>query len=147
MGPTPQEAEQVPYAHQESEAPEAGPVAEDPPAEEPEPAVVEEEPAKEEEAIEEEPAVVAEAPPPPPWIKITFVDQNGEDVIKYVTKRPLGMTFEHLNGLPVTKVNPGSQAEELGIQVGWKVKSMSRDSGADASSPEGLKKLMEETFP
>merc|ERR1712032_622422 len=96
-------------AANEEPAKEPGPVVEEP--QEPEP--VKEEPVKEE----------PEGPPTCPHVSITF-DVNGEEVIKYVTRRPLGMGFKHEKGAPVNKVGLGSHAEELGIQLDWKIKAI-----------------------
>merc|ERR1712032_1733290 len=96
-------------AANEEPAKEPGPVVEEP--QEPEP--VKEEPVKEE----------PEGPPKCPHVSITF-DVNGEEVTKYVIRKPLGMGFKHEKGAPVNKVGPGSHAEELGIQLDWKIKAI-----------------------
>merc|ERR1719476_789748 len=122
------------------EPPEVQPAPDVEPAKEPDPVV--EEP-QEPEPVKEEPVKKEpEGPPSCLHFSITF-DVNGEEVTKYVTRKPLGMGFKHEKGAPVNKVGPGSHAEELGIQLEWKIKALNVNATAGKDVATFKKEVMD----
>merc|ERR1712032_1802747 len=76
-----------------------------------------------------EPEPVEEQPPEPveetpPGLPITFETEDGSEVTKYFTRKPLGLGYEHKKGAPVNRVGEGSSAEEQGVKIGWKIKAI-----------------------
>jgi len=88
--------------------------------EEPEPQeeVQEEE---EEEAVPEPPPPPQPAPEPEPFLNICFENEDGGEESKDFYKRPLGFAYDWVPGMPVSTVHEGSEADRLGVKVGWKM--------------------------
>lgn len=84
---------------------------------------------KEEETVPEPtppppPAPEPVAPPPEqpaPFINICFENEDGGTESKDFYKKPLGFAYEWSFGMPVNKVHEGSEADRLGVKLGWKM--------------------------
>lgn len=91
-------------------------------------------PAPEEPKVEEAPVkVVPEPEPPAPepeapaGLQFGFLSDEGVKYIDFPCK-PVGMTFEKRMPIVVTGCKDGGEAERLGIQKGWEIKSIGGES-------------------
>jgi len=57
-------------------------------------------------------------------VEIVFIDENKEDKAITFDHQPLGMEFFTKAPLMIKELKPGSYAEEMGVQKGWKIKSV-----------------------
>mmetsp|Transcript_101172 Transcript_101172/g.184672 ORF Transcript_101172/g.184672 Transcript_101172/m.184672 type:complete len:158 (-) Transcript_101172:226-699(-) len=88
-------------------------------------ALIEAEPAKEESAKEEPPKEEPkkEEAAAPKGLEFGFLSDSGTKTITF-TQKPVGMTFEKKVPIVVCSFKPGSKAKELGVQIGWEMKSI-----------------------
>lgn len=103
------------------------PVPAEPIKEEPSP-VVEEQPP----AVDQENKAPVENIPVQGSVAIEFDDDKGQARTFKVVKKPLGVVFDvKTKPLTVDFVRASSHGEELGIQKGWALKSVSNDSSRE----------------
>jgi len=57
-------------------------------------------------------------------LELVFAMEDGRMVTKVFTTRPLGLQFRTEMPIVIMRVQEGSQAEELGVELGWKVHSI-----------------------
>jgi len=76
-------------------------------------------------------ALVPEPESASPFVEIVFA-ANGDERMVHIFKRPLGAEFSKRRSGPtkVSYVDPQSYAEELGLEVGWVIRSI---AGVDMS--------------
>merc|ERR550525_1088268 len=105
-----------------------------------EPSPPEPEPVQQE-LVQEEPAPVGPQHPSCLHVAITFDVGDDKEEIRYAVKKPLGLGYAHTKGAPVNTVKPGMHAEELGIQLGWKIKALNGNLTAGKTVDQFKKEL------
>jgi len=59
-----------------------------------------------------------------PQLTVIFCTRNGNEETKVFTERPLGMQFPNRMPIVIRRIREGSQAQQLGVEVGWTMHSV-----------------------
>ena len=62
-------------------------------------------------------------------LEVDFLLPDGSRQTIFFTRRPLGLDFNRQVPITLKHVRPGSQASDLGVKEGWKIRSL---NGQDA---------------
>eukprot|EP00747_Dinoflagellata_sp_TGD_P187539 gnl/TRDRNA2_/TRDRNA2_45255_c0_seq1.p1 gnl/TRDRNA2_/TRDRNA2_45255_c0~~gnl/TRDRNA2_/TRDRNA2_45255_c0_seq1.p1 ORF type:complete len:145 (+),score=19.23 gnl/TRDRNA2_/TRDRNA2_45255_c0_seq1:64-498(+) len=66
---------------------------------------------------------------------------EGESKTVTFTKRPLGLDFDMRAPIIISAITPGSYAEQLGVQAGWKIVSVNSKDVSNASFQDAYDSL------
>lgn len=80
-----------------------------------------------------------------PSVKVGFESLDGGRREIMFLERPLGMAYSTSTPLTVTKVNANSHAQELGVKLGWKLRSIEEQDLAGMSAKVVLSLLRHRT--
>jgi len=83
------------------------------------------------------------SPLPAPAFPVTFEAIDGSRRVVIFSRKPLGLTFQHVAGSPVSRIDHGGHAEELGVEVGWTFQAVGNQS-VHQMDTKNLLKLIEE---
>eukprot|EP00450_Noctiluca_scintillans_P000151 CAMPEP_0194496534 /NCGR_PEP_ID=MMETSP0253-20130528/13778_1 /TAXON_ID=2966 /ORGANISM="Noctiluca scintillans" /LENGTH=172 /DNA_ID=CAMNT_0039337943 /DNA_START=53 /DNA_END=571 /DNA_ORIENTATION=+ len=80
-----------------------------------------------------------------PSVTVGFESPDGGRREIMFLERPLGMKYSSSSPLTVTKVNANSHAQELGVKLGWKLRSIEEQDLAGMPTKEVLSLLRHKT--
>lgn len=80
-----------------------------------------------------------------PSVTLGFESLDGGRKEVVFLERPLGIKYSTSTPLTITKINANSHAQELGVQLGWKLRSIGDEDVAGMSTKEVLSLLRHKT--